>query len=256
MTEDSRVRTIRDFAGTPVAEYVDIGRLGPPRAEMLRPLGDVEAAVAPVVAQLAGYRCSCIDAGLSDALVAAGVEHLRQFSFMSVDLQGEPVRWPDVSLPDGVSVRTLTAADIDELTELELRAFPPGHVDHHSNDLEEVRTSNFERITDPARPLMPHALLALHGAVAVGVVTTQYVGRIPGVTGPWLTNIARDPDARWVGLGAAMVSSVLSSLRRDGYERAYLAVTDGNPARKVYGRAGFVDFAQASFLKVPAAKPE
>ena len=256
MTEASRIRVITDARGAPVAEYVDIGRLGPPRAEMLRPLGAIDAAIEPVLRELAGFRCSCIDASLSDALIAAGVEHLRQLSFMSVDVQGEPAPWPAVALPDGVSLRSLSAADIDELTELELRAFPPGHVDHHSNDLAEVRTSNFERITDPARPLMPHALLALHGAVAVGVVTTQYIGRIPSMIGPWLTNVARDPDVRWAGLGAAMISSVLTSLRDDGYERAFLAVTDGNPARTVYERAGFVDFVRASFLKVPEAKPE
>jgi GNAT superfamily N-acetyltransferase len=175
---------------------------------------------------------------------------------MRVGLQAEPATWSELPLPDGVIARPLTAADIDELTELELRAFPPGHVDHHSNDVAEVRTSNYERITDPARALMPHALLALHGAVAVGVVTTQYVGRLPGMVGPWLTNIARDPDVRWTGLGAALISSVLSALRVDGYDQAFLAVTEGNPARRVYERVGFTDFYSATFLKVASADPE
>jgi GNAT superfamily N-acetyltransferase len=253
MTERSYVRTIVDAEGVPVAQCVEIGRLGPPRVEFLRPLRGPAAAVGPVMHELAGFRCSCVDADLSAALVAAGAKQLRTFSFMSIDLQQTPKLWTDTPLPDGVAVRPLTESDVDELTELELRAFPPGHVDHHSDDENTVRQSNFERITDPARPLMPHALLALHGAAAVGVVTTQFVGRIPGMEGPWLTNVARDPDTRWAGLGAAMISSVLTALRHDGYAQAFLAVTDGNPARRVYERVGFVDFTRASFLALSPA---
>jgi predicted N-acetyltransferase YhbS len=255
MTAETRRKVVVNAAGLAVADYVDVGRLGPPRAELVRSLtSDVQAAAAPLLAALPGFRISCADDALTAALVAVGAHEVRRFAFMRALVQSEPPPWPPAATISGVVLRQLSPDDIRELALLELRAFPPGHLDHHSNDFDEVAQSNYERITDPARVLMAESALAFKGQQPVGVVVVQFVDRIPDMQGPWLTNIARDPDSQYAGLGASMISSVMTALRKAGHQQAFLAVTDGNPARRVYERAGFVDVCLATSLKLPESE--
>ena len=52
-------------------------------------------------------------------------------------------------------------------------------------------------------------------------------------------NIFRMPDTRLPGLGAAVLTRSIEILKADGEGRLGLAVTDTNPARRVYERLGF-----------------
>lgn len=49
------------------------------------------------------------------------------------------------------------------------------------------------------------------------------------------------PGQRGRGLGGALVRLALDHARRRGFEAVSLSVEDGNPSRRIYERAGFVD---------------
>lgn len=57
--------------------------------------------------------------------------------------------------------------------------------------------------------------------------------------GPWVTEVFRHPDRSPRGLGSLMLSAVLSRAAADGLTEIGLAVTEGNPARRVYETLGF-----------------
>ncbi len=60
-----------------------------------------------------------------------------------------------------------------------------------------------------------------------------------------VTDIYVEPRHRGRGIGSSLLGAGLSWLRARGYHRVLLNVTAGNPARRLYERAGFRQFAES-----------
>ncbi|HEY5887582.1 MAG TPA: GNAT family N-acetyltransferase, partial [Acidimicrobiales bacterium] len=59
--------------------------------------------------------------------------------------------------------------------------------------------------------------------------------------GPWITDLFVDPSAQGHGVGRALLGHALTQLTASGRDRLGLAVTLGNPARRLYEALGFVE---------------
>jgi GNAT superfamily N-acetyltransferase len=73
----------------------------------------------------------------------------------------------------------------------------------------------------------------------IGAALVLRCDHLPGWRGPWLMNTFRAPEPAVRGIGAAMVIHAIRALRDAGETYFGLAVTDANPARRVYERLGF-----------------
>ena len=164
-------------------------------------------------------------------------------------------QWDPPTLPTGVSIRRLTVEDAAAMVDIETVAYPPGHVDHtrhpdrtDADELEEMT----KRLASPKRPLLPEATMAERNSGPVAAVVVQDDFLRPGLNGPWLSNVCRVPDPVLTGLGETLIRSVLVRLHRGGHSQAFLGVTAGNPARKVYERVGFTELKRGWFLALPS----
>jgi ribosomal protein S18 acetylase RimI-like enzyme len=87
------------------------------------------------------------------------------------------------------------------------------------------------------------------------VVALTLINRMPGEAptgGPWVSEICRDPDQRYAGLGASLLCRVMAQLADGGESSLSLVVTDGNPAQQVYERLGFRYIKSFRKLSIPA----
>ena len=118
-------------------------------------------------------------------------------------------------------------------------AYPEGHPDEElGSDDDIVRDLQHALVGDRLGPLMDASALVFDGERAVGLVLVNRVVGDPPVGGPWVTDICRDsrPAVRRAGTGAARPRPGRLSRRRAS-ESVSLAVTEGNPARRLYESA-------------------
>jgi GNAT superfamily N-acetyltransferase len=153
----------------------------------------------------------------------------------------EPEEWSRAAAAQPRGARLVSAQrPAADLLPARLRAFAAGHVDHAP---ERAQAAVLERIVSgrEAGPLLRCSRLAIDAAagevVGVALVTDPPVLGSEG--GPWIADIYRDPAPRWAGLGSALLYSVLTAAVADHHSAIGLAVTDGNPARRLYERLGF-----------------
>ncbi|MEV0715406.1 GNAT family N-acetyltransferase [Asanoa sp. NPDC050611] len=110
----------------------------------------------------------------------------------------------------------------------------------------------FER-SDPVPPLSPASarLLGPDGRSAGHVLCA---GPVPWTEYPcaWVLNIGVGPRAQGRGLGRALLTHALRGTREAGLPALALSVADGNPARRLYDRAGFVVVTRVLSLTMPA----
>lgn len=91
------------------------------------------------------------------------------------------------------------------------------------------------------------AVVALDGDVPVGIGATYPDGEDHAVVAMWVV-----PEARGHGIGTVLLNHVLDSLTgRPG--SVVLWVADGNPARRLYERAGFVDTGERAPIRPGAS---
>ena len=225
----------------------------PPAAELF--IADVAAdrAADAVVDQLAGWNLTTTDDQLASELIARGASTLRYYALLTCNLNASPpLTFPRRQLvldeqqltPDFVATR--------ELVTLIRRAYPPGHPDQELGSDEEI-VSDVTRALhgDRLGPLMPQSRLLLDAGRPVALAI---VNRVPGVAptgGAWLTDLCRDPDASYAGVGRSLLLDVLEDCRTAGEASMSLAVTDGNPARRIYEAVGFSLVATTRKLRLP-----
>jgi GNAT superfamily N-acetyltransferase len=71
--------------------------------------------------------------------------------------------------------------------------------------------------------------------------------------GPWIGDVFRDPAPAYAGLGAALLQLVLAAAADSGTAEVGLAVSDANPAGRIYERLGFVTAKSLASLVLPPA---
>lgn len=212
-----------------------------------------EEALPTVLADLAGALVSG-EEPMGLALLAAGGERRRHAHVYSRDLRAEPPPpWRPARAPAGVRVTPLDRPAAD-LVDAWRAAFPPGHPDHlggppPADVQQELADQIVGRVLGP---LLPSSGLAVAqgGRVVAAVIVTDRPGR-PPFGGPWVCDLFRHPAPQWAGLGRLLLERALSLTAELGRPALSLAVTDGNPARRLYESLAFRHVSTSLNVLVP-----
>jgi ribosomal protein S18 acetylase RimI-like enzyme len=243
-------------AGRPVLRYLPEPG-DPPTAGRAEPLGDQHDVVAAVLEELAGWLFLTNDDALTDALLAAGCGMNRQGALYSRDLVADP---PDPSWRTE-RIGSFESEPLDlpaaALTPVSLAAYPPGHPDAETQDPVKVEMDIDGLLTGSVvGPLMDVSTVVRDKERdSDPVVAMAIINRMHGASptgGPWVSEICRDPDRRYAGLGASVLRRVMVQLADDGESSLSLVVTEGNPARQLYERLGFRYIKSFRKLSIPA----
>jgi GNAT superfamily N-acetyltransferase len=252
-------RLLVDREGRVLARFQDDARDGMRWADLFELADGTSPAqvVAAVLADLPGALVSGSEAvGL--ALVAAGARRRRHAHVFSRDLHADPPPpWRPVGIPDGVRITPLDRPAAD-LVDAWRAAFPAGHPDHLGGPppahVEEELTDQIAGRT--LGPLLPCSGLAVSGdhRVVAGIIVTDRHGTPPW-GGPWVGDLFRHPDRRWAGLGRLLLERALGIAAELGLPALGLAVTEGNPARRLYESLSFRPVLTSLTVEVPLAPP-
>jgi GNAT superfamily N-acetyltransferase len=241
-------RTVTDLAGRPVLSYIEGTRAGRPYADLARVLGP--GAVEVILREMPGWVVSG-DEDLGGRLLAAGGRRLRHAHIYSRDLRSEPA--PPEWAETGYGVVACDAVPPEEVFAAWRGAYPPGHPDHNAGD----DTAALERDLAPMisgtsyGPLLPcGGLLLRDDRVVAGVLVGTLEGDLP-FGGPWVFDLFRDQSPEFAGLGAVMLRRAVALATLHGLPALGLAVTEGNPARRVYERLGFRHTLSSITVAVP-----
>ena len=224
-----------------------------PAAELFEAAVPIPQAARVVIDSMRGWNLTTTDAELAAELVSLGALPSRRYALMTIALNDVVMR-EDTGRLEALELVPLTPdlSVTPRLIELVRVAYPPGHPDEELGSDDDIR-ADFERALHGARlgPLMAVSRIAMDGSRPVGMVV---VNRVPGrapTGGPWLTDIFRDPDPAYAGLGRDLLQAVMRECRDAGELTMSLAVTDGNPARQLYESLGFAVAASTSKLRLP-----
>jgi ribosomal protein S18 acetylase RimI-like enzyme len=225
----------------------------PPAAELFVADVPVARAADAAVAQLAGWNLTTTDERLASELIARGARSLRYYSLLTCDLAS--LHEVDVTRREFELNEQQITPDFDpppDLVTLVRRAYPMGHPDEELGTDEEIKLDVARAVRgDRLGPLMTQSRLLLDAGRSVALAI---VNRVPGVAptgGVWLTDLCRDPDDKYAGLGRSLLIDVLNDCREAGETSLSLAVTDGNPARAVYESLGFSAVATTRKVRLP-----
>ncbi|MGO1054792.1 GNAT family N-acetyltransferase [Crossiella sp. CA198] len=241
-----------DGGGRVVAVYDRRTRMERPYAAELEPVGIEPAALVKLLfAERAGWVFSSTP-DLCHAAKAEGGTIVRHGHGYSYDLRTQPVDpgWTAGPLPAGLRFSEFTAT-LDEIYPAYQLAFPPGHVDHVLDA--ETERRDFARLLagEVLGPVLPCSSLVWDGEAVVGVIVVNDREGEPPMFGPWISQVYRDPDPRYRGLGMVLLRRALALGARAGLPAIGLAVTDGNPARRVYEKAGFRHTDESMTVLIP-----
>ncbi|MET8141215.1 GNAT family N-acetyltransferase [Sphaerisporangium sp. NPDC005288] len=229
-------RTIADAGGRPVLSYVEGTRAGRPYADLVEVLGP--GALDLILRDMPGWVVSG-DEKLGRLLIEAGGRPLRHAHVLSRDLRADPA--PPGWAETGHGVVACEAVPPAEVFPAWRAAYPPGHPDRdHGDDATVLRRALTPLLSGASYgPLLPCGGLLLHDQrVVAGVMVGRLRGE-PPFGGPWVLDVFRDPRPPFAGLGAVMLRRALALATLHGLAALGLAVTDGNPARRLYERLGF-----------------
>ncbi len=241
--------------GRPMLRYLR-GDGEHPLADLARVLAPVDQAVPAVLRELAGWQIATDDRELEQGLVQGGATLVRHAHVLSFDLAADVGRvdaaWAQPALAESLR---LTGVDrpAAALAAVELAAFPPGHPDHEStvdSHAEQMLQGLLDGTT--VGPFLPAASgLVLDGERVVAFLLANRMPGDPPLGGPWLSDVARDPDPDYRGVGTALVRRALTVLAEAGEPAFGLAVSEGNPARGLYESLGFRHRHSARRLQLP-----
>jgi GNAT superfamily N-acetyltransferase len=243
-------RILLDGDGRPVARFRSDDRAGIRAAGALRlePGVDASSAVPVILAGLRGHRVSGRP-DIGERLIAAGATRRRHVRILS-----RPVASVEKPPEPPAGIR-LTALDrpVADLVPSSMAAYPPGHWDFTPGGDQPERVAERLRALLAGeligRPIAPSRLaLDAGGRVVGGAIVTDAPGPEP-LVGPWIADLWREPGRP--GLGAVLLAHVLQAIARDGGRTAGLTVTHGNPALRVYERAGFTLRLELLSVEVP-----
>jgi ribosomal protein S18 acetylase RimI-like enzyme len=86
--------------------------------------------------------------------------------------------------------------------------------------------------------------------VVAGIIISLRPQPVP-YGGPWVHDVWRVPGESAPGTGAALIAQAMRLLDEDGLTTLGLAVSEGNPARRVYDRLGFIQQFEAWTFRIP-----
>ncbi|WP_182882413.1 GNAT family N-acetyltransferase [Microbispora sp. H10949] len=236
--------TLAGPGGSPAISYTEGERYGLPCADQVEVLGPDP--VSAILEKLPGWAVAG-PPDLGRELLAHGARLMRHAHQMTCDLRTAPPA--DSAAPEGYRFVSCDRAPEDLLPAI-WAAYPPGHVDHRSKDkATALREELVPLLTgEMLGELLPCSVLAVDegGTVAGGVLVNRF-GDLA-----WVTEVFRHPGRTPSGLGARMLAAVRERACATGWDRLGLAVTEGNPARRVYERLGFTLVKTSMTVVIPA----
>ncbi|MFB7329395.1 GNAT family N-acetyltransferase [Streptomyces sp. NPDC056190] len=235
MTEnDEQRQTLTNAHGVPVLTYLRGVREGHPWADLAEVVGPDP--VDTIVSDMSGWAVSG-SVELGEQLLRRGARVMRHAHEMRKDLIASPppADWSS-RLGDGLCVVPCDRA-ADAVFPAWRAAFAAGHPDHHQGSDEEALNERLAPLLAGSvlGPVLPCSALVVDETdhVVAGAIVTDRNGL------PWIADVFRQPGARYAGLGAHLLRRVLSDAAADGLTEVALAVSDANPARRVYEKLGF-----------------
>ena len=238
-----------EHQGSVVGRY-QVYRSDPPTADLFEALADVPRVVEAITARLAGWWVATADGTLADALVKAGGVQKRHSHVMTLRLPSpEGQEW---SLPWRLEPLTPTSQVGEEVVPLVRAAYPPGHPDEEEGTDAEIVADIHDRLTGGRLgPLLPGSALAWDGDRPVGLVLVNDLPGAPPAGGPWVSDVCRDPDPRYRGMGRALLQQAIARTQESDAAGLSLAVTVGNSAQRVYEDLGFTIAVTSRKVSVP-----
>lgn len=236
--------------GVVVGRY-QVYRSDPPTADLFEVVGSVEDAVEAILAQLGGWLVATADEVLADALLTRGAVQKRHSHVMSKALPAAE-ELPDWSLEWELEPIDASTRFGDEVVPLIRRAYPPGHPDEEEGTDAEIVDDIHERLDgERLGPHLPGSAVVRDAGRPVGLIIVNRVPGEPPFAGPWVSDVCRDPDPQYRGVGRALLEHAIR-LNQDAGERGLsLAVTVGNPAQRVYEALGFEIATTARKVEIP-----
>jgi hypothetical protein len=215
-------RTLTDEHGAPIARFVHVERDGRIIADLLTLEVPVDRALAYVVKELAGMRIAAPE-GLGRALERHGARLYRHSHVYTHDLRERPALSDDY-------VCTPVDRPASELLPAYLEAFAPGHPDRLEAD--EAAQHLAGCVAGKLGGLLPGSgLVVIDDKVVAAILIGSFADAPPPFGGPWILEVFS--TAR--GAGRALLRRALTLTEGS----LGLAVTEGNPAMRVYESLGF-----------------
>ncbi|MFE4335711.1 GNAT family N-acetyltransferase [Streptomyces sp. NPDC056831] len=236
MTEnDEQRQTLTNRQGVPVLTYLQGVREGHLWADLAEVVGPDP--VDTIVSGMSGWAVSG-SVELGEHLLRRGARVMRHAHEMRRDLVGcpPPADWSSRVLGEGLRAVPCDR-DADAVFPAWRAAFPAGHPDHHRGSDEEALNELLKPMLAGSvlGPVLPCSALVVDETdrVVAGAILTDRDGQ------PWIADVFRRPEACYKGLGADLLRRVLGVAAADGLAEVSLAVSDANPARRVYEKLGF-----------------
>jgi hypothetical protein len=209
-------------------------------------------AVATVLAELNGWRVA-VEEPFGRLLVAAGGRPHRHGHSLSRDLARDPAppEWLTPAVPPGLRLTPVDrpATDLAPACKAAYPADHPdyGHIPSPDNPEIELEELISGRLMGPLLDCSGLATRA-DGSVAGAILVNDSPGE-PPTGGPWISQLFRHPDTP--GIGAPLLRRALALATRDGLPAVGLAVTEGNPARRLYEAHGFAAILNTLTVELP-----
>ena len=193
------------------------------------------AAVVALARTRPGQVVATEDLDVSAAMADAGLPLVRHVHAMNAD----PAVVVRASVRDDLRMAPQTDATLEQLAEIRISAFAPGHPDHMPESREQRIEAYARELADPSNPVLAASRSAWLGDELVGTCLVVDSRHFPGFVGPWVQSVARRPGEDARGVGAALLVASAQAVLDDGGDHLGLAVTDSNPARLLYERLGW-----------------
>ena len=211
-----------------------------------------------LTALFGGMRVATTDPDLTAALVAGGGTVARRGTQLEYDVAAAPppAEWLERGERDGVRLADYRPID-DEIASAWMAAYPPSHPDHDAALLDvadavaDLRTVRSGTVTGVFSEDASALALGLSGEVLGGIMVTLMRPN-PYWDGPWVPDLFVRPDAQRRGIGERLVRYAVAAIAAAGEKGLALSVTDGNPARLVYDRVGFVPGVAFTSITIPS----
>jgi GNAT superfamily N-acetyltransferase len=152
-----------------------------------------------------------------------------------------PSGWARPSVPPGVRIGPLDRG-AGELAPLYAAAYPPDHPDWAHAERPEDFGAELAGILDGsvAGPRLDSSRLATAAdGTPAGVLVVTQLDDPPPFGGPWVAELFRRPGPELRGTGRGLLQAGLAAATAAGLGSMGLAVSEGNPAERLYAELGF-----------------